>query len=206
MVVLVMAGVGCAREAKSPDAAPRESASAAAPASGASSAASSPSQEPAIASNEVAGLAPSNAELPPAPGPANVVKDEDEIAKIGPNLTELEQEARDNAQAEAREKAKWAKLAREADRRGTEDWSRDRVQKASARVAQLQNQSSRVPPAKRGRFNTDMMAFHSHKAEVLSRINSLSATGSEEWKLAKQELDRAIDEMDQALIRLEGDF
>jgi hypothetical protein len=157
-----------------------------------------------VGGGQVAGIGDNPAPIAPAPGPAEVVKDED--ARTGPTAAQLQDEARANAQAAAKEKAKWEKQAHDADRRQTEDWSRDRVMKAAARAAELQNQSSRVPPAKRGRFNTDMTTFQSKKSEVLSRINSLSATGTDEWKVTKRELDRAIDQMDAALIRLEGDF
>lgn len=165
-----------------------------------------PAAPPIVATNEVAGVAPTNAEVAPAPGPATLGKDEDELAKIGPNQAEMEEQARVNAQAAAKDKAKWAKQAHDADRRGTEDWSRDHVQKAAARAVEIQNQSSRVPAAKRGRFNTDMTTFQTRRSEVLSRISGLRSSGIEEWKMTKAALDHAIEEMDQALMRLEGDL
>lgn len=166
----------------------------------------SPPPAPVIAPNEVAGIAPPSAPLPAAPGPAEVGKDEDELANVGPSQAELEAQAREDARAAAKDKAKWARLAHAADRRATEDWSREHVQKAAARATELQNQSSRIPPRKRDRFRSDMTTFLTRKSEALSRINSLSATGSDEWKITKAELDRVIQEMDAALARLEGDF
>jgi cell pole-organizing protein PopZ len=123
-----------------------------------------------------------------------------------PGLAEVEADARAQASMAAKEKAKWAKAAHDADRKGTEEWSREHVQKATARVSQLQTQVSRIPPMKRGKYNTDMAAFSTRKAEVLSRINSLNATGTDEWKTAKAALDRAIEDLDAALARLENDF
>ena len=61
-----------------------------------------PAAPPIVATNEVAGIAPTNAEVAPAPGPATLGKDEDELAKIGPNQAEMEEQARLNAQAAAK--------------------------------------------------------------------------------------------------------
>lgn len=211
LTFLGTSAAGCARDPKSPEAermqaqrdAARERATTQTPDA---PPAVPPSLSPQPQPNQVAGIGDNAAPLPDAPGPAEVGKDEDELAKIGPSQAQLEAEARANAAAAAKDKAKWEKQAHDADRRNTEEWSRDRVAKASARATELQNKSSRVPPGKRGKFNTDMTMFQTRKAQVLSKINSLSATGTDEWKITKADLDRTIDEMDQALIRLEGDF
>lgn len=205
VLVMALATMACAQEARSPEAEQLQTTRQAPPPP--ASATTPPSTTGgSIGGPQVAGIGDNYAPMPPAPGPAEPPKDEDELAKIGPNQQQLEAEAQANARAAAKEKAKWEKQAHEADRRTTEEWSRDRVAKDTARATELQNQSSRVPPQKRGKYNTDMTMFQTRRSQVLSRINSLSATGTDEWKITKAELDRAIDEMDAALIRLEGDF
>lgn len=161
---------------------------------------------PAVVQQAQENAASAEPVITPAPATPVAAGDDLQPTDENQNAAQIQEEARANAQAAAKEKAKWAKLAVQQDRKQTEEWSRDRAMKAGARASTLQSQVSRVPAPKKGKFNTDMTNFVTKKNAVLSRVNSLSATGSEEWKTAKAELDRAIDEMDTALMRLEGDF
>lgn len=115
-------------------------------------------------------------------------------------------EAEANAAQQTKDKAKWEKMGRDVERKTTDMDSRDRLAKASARVAQAANQLSRVPPQRRGRYNTDMVTFGTKKADVQARISSIYAYGSDEWKRMRAELDKALDELDAAATRVEGDL
>lgn len=130
----------------------------------------------------------------------------DEDVALDPARAAAQVEAQANAEQQTKDRAKWDKMGRDIERKTTDTDARDRLAKATARVAQAQNQQSRVLAARRGKFNTDMVTFGSKKVDVQSRINSIYAYGSDEWKRMRAELDRALDEMDMAATRVEGDL
>ncbi|MBX3226050.1 MAG: hypothetical protein KIT84_29255 [Labilithrix sp.] len=159
---------------------------------------SQPSPAPPPTIQEPTGLAtPPPPEVQAKQGEATKDPNEDTMR------TAAEVEARANAEQLAKDRAKWEKMGREIERKAAYEDAHDRLTRASARVAQTQTQLSRIPPARRGKYNTDMATFGSKKAAVQSRMSSIHAYGSDEWQRMRGELYRALDELDAAATRVE---
>lgn len=115
-------------------------------------------------------------------------------------------EAEANAAQRAKDKPKWEKMGRDIERKAADQDAHDRLARATARVANAQNQLSRVPAHRRGKYNTDLVTFGTKKADVQSRISSIYSYGSDEWNRMRVELDRALDELERAAGVVEGDL
>lgn len=151
---------------------------------------------------------------PPPTIPANVdqnqipvVKDQAALEPTNdPQVLAAQEEAKTEAEQNAREQKKWDKLGRDADRKNTDAYARDRLAKASARVSAVQNASSRVQGKRRLKLTHDIADFTAKKGDVESRIESLKVAGSDEWQITKQSLDEAINQLDAISYRVEGDM
>jgi hypothetical protein len=147
---------------------------------------------------------------PPAIPPSLVQADAPPVAlaptdpNADPQAIAAAEQAREQAAQQARDKAKWQKDALDADRRATYEYARERLENANARVVRVNNMSSRVAPTRRGQFNTDMTTFGSKKVKLQSIMDSLSSSG-QSWKRTREDLERAIEELDAAATKLEGD-
>ena len=98
------------------------------------------------------------------------------------------------------------KLGREQDRKNTDEYARDRLVKATARVAATQNQSARIQGERRLKFTHDVNEFDAKRSQVKTRIDELASTGSDEWRITKEALDDALNELDALSYRVEGDM
>ena len=132
-------------------------------------------------------------------------------AAADPNVADAktlaaQEEAKDEAEANARDAEKWQKLGRDQDRKNTDEYARDRLAKAISRVSEAQNQSARIQGARRLKFTHDVNDFDAKRVDVKTRIDELAATGSDEWRITKDSLDDALNELDALSYRVAGDL
>ncbi len=124
-------------------------------------------------------------------------------AKHADERAEEKQNGGESDTARNEREGKTARAELQNERALVEADARERLGKASAKAASAQNQSSKVIPARRGRFNTDMTAFNGKKSEVQSRIASLSATAPDQWRNAKVALEKSLEDLENAAARLD---
>lgn len=108
--------------------------------------------------------------------------------------------------AEAHEDLSKAQASLEAERAKTEADAKERLRKAEAKVMEAQNKSGRLSTAKRTKLASDLSAFNGKKAEVESRLSSLSQSTEHDFKDAKAKLDKSLDDLESVADRVEGDL
>jgi membrane protein involved in colicin uptake len=92
------------------------------------------------------------------------------------------------------------------ERTATEADARARVTKADAKAWEARNKSAKVPANKRAKFNVNVNAYNTKKAEVQTLLSTMTRASDNEWNNAKVLLEKNLDELDGFARRLDEDM
>lgn len=127
------------------------------------------------------------------------------VAKQIEERAETKAEGQKNV-AEAEKDVIAARAEMQNERAATESDARARLTKAEAKAWEARNKTGRVPENKRSKFNSDVNAFSDKKTEVNQRLVDLGRASNEEWRAAKGNLMKALEELEAYARRLDDHF
>lgn len=84
--------------------------------------------------------------------------------------------------------------------------AKEKLNKLSAKALESKNKSGKLNASKQAKFNSTWSTYSNRKAAALQNIQALGTVSNDEWKAAKERVNKSLEDLDSSVSKLDDDL